>query len=412
MKITKVQAFLLSYPLEQPVHLGYYGGDRTILKRDAMLIRVETDAGLVGYAPGQPTEAAKFAVDQTIGPFLTSRTCADPDALRILFMQGPGSQEALAKIYCFVEIALYDVLGKALGVPVSELLGGRVRDHIQLYGSAGMYMPPEKYAEEAAAIRDLGFLAYKMRPALGPDKDLETVRLMRNAVGPEFDLMVDAHTWWRMGDKSYSTSTVEMLARELGALNITWLEEPLPPDDHEAYRRLKDAAFLPIASGEHEPSDRRFLDLILTGSVDYVQMDIVCQGGYNSARHILPDIANAELRFAFHSWGTALEVVAAAHFGICWPQSVVEWLEYPVYSTPKLQTMYPFPLASEILKEPLQIERGELVVSREPGLGVQIDETVIDRYPWIPGPWSTFTLHSPRKTFAVTGDHTIRFAEN
>ncbi len=141
-------------------------------------------------------------------------------------------------------------------------------------------------------------------------------------------------------------------------------------------------------------------------------MDIVCQGGYNSARRILPDIARSELRFAFHSWGTALEVVAAAHFGICWPQTVVEWLEYPVYSTPKLQTMYPFPLAAEILKEPLQIERGELIVSRQPGLGVEIDETVVDRYPWIHGPWSTFTSHSPRKTFAVTGDHTVRFAEH
>jgi len=95
MKITKVQAFLLSYPFEQPIHLAYYGGDRIILKRDAMLIRVETDLGLVGYAPGQPTEAAKLAIDQTIGPFLSGRACADPDALRVLFFQGPGSKEPL-----------------------------------------------------------------------------------------------------------------------------------------------------------------------------------------------------------------------------------------------------------------------------------------------------------------------------
>jgi len=412
MKITKVQAFLLSYPFEQPIHLAYYGGDRIILKRDAMLIRVETDLGLVGYAPGQPTEAAKLAIDQTIGPFLSGRTCADPDALRVLFLQGPGSKEPLMKYYASVEIALYDVLGKALSVPVSELLGGRVRDRIQLYGSAGMYMPPQEYAVEAAAIEDLGFLAYKMRPALGPSKDLETVRLMREAVGPTFGLMVDAHTWWRMGDKSYDKPTVEMLAREMGNLEITWLEEPMPPDDHAAYRRLKEAGHVPIASGEHEPNDLRYLDLILTSSVDYVQMDIVCQGGYHSARRILPDIAHSELRFAFHSWGTDLEVIAAAQFGVCWPQTVVEWLEYPVYSTPKLKTMYPFPLAADILKEPLQIERGEMFVSREPGLGVEIDETVISRYPWKPGPWSTFTLHSPRKTFAVTGDHTVRFAEH
>ena len=86
---------------------------------------------------------------------------------------------------------------------MSELIGGRVRDLIRLYGSAGMYMPPEKYAEEAASVADLGFRAYKMRPALGPEQDVRAVKLMREATGSAFDLMVDAHTWWRMGDRSY-----------------------------------------------------------------------------------------------------------------------------------------------------------------------------------------------------------------
>jgi L-alanine-DL-glutamate epimerase-like enolase superfamily enzyme len=411
MKITKVQAFLLSYPFEKPIELAYYGGDRKIIKRDAMLIRVETDKGIVGYAPGQPTESSRRAIEETIAPFLVGRVCAEPDALRVLFMQAIGHDDHLSKVYCSVEIALYDLVGKALGVPVSELLGGRIRDRIRLYGSAGMYMPPEQYAEEAMAIKQLGFSGYKMRPALGPEKDLETARLMREAVGPAFDLMVDAHTWWRMGDKSYDKPTVEHLAKEMGALDITWLEEPLPPDDHEAYLQLKEAAYVPLASGEHEPNDVRYLDLILTGSVDYVQMDVVCQGGYPSARRIMPEIALSGLRFAFHNWGTALEVIAAAHLGVCWPETVVEWLEYPVYSTSSVKTMYPFPLAADILKDPVEIENGELMLSREPGLGVTIDETVIERYPWIPGPWSTFTIHSPRNTFAVSGDHAVAWAD-
>ncbi len=115
-------------------------------------------------------------------------------------MKGPGADPETAKVYCAVEVALYDLAAKARGVPLSEMIGGRVRDRIRLYGSAGMYMSPEKYAEEAAAIAALGFRAYKMRPALGPEQDLETVRLMRKAVGPDIDLMVDAHSWWRMGD--------------------------------------------------------------------------------------------------------------------------------------------------------------------------------------------------------------------
>lgn len=411
MRIRSVQAHLLSYPFAEPIVLPYYGGTRTIFKRDAMLIRVETDKGLVGYAPGQGTERAKSVIDNLIGPYLLDKNVGDPDALRVLFLKGPGEDVFIARTYCSVEIALYDLLGKAKGLPVSELIGGRVRDRIRLYGSAGMYMAPEKYAEEAEAIARLGFRAYKMRPALGPEKDVETVRRMRETVGPAFDLMVDAHTWWRMGDRSYDRATVERVAEQMAEYDIAWLEEPLPPQDHEGYRALKERALVPLAAGEHEPGEVEYLDLILTGAVDYVQMDVVCQGGYPTARRLLPEIAASGLRFAFHSWGTALEVIAAAHLGICWPETVAEWLEYPCYSAPGRAGMYAFPLASEILREPLQIDTGDLIVPRSGGLGVDVDESVIERYPWVPGPWSSFTTESPNETWEVTGDHSQRWAD-
>jgi len=411
MRIRSVRSFLLSYPFSEPVKLSYYGGERLILKRDAMLVRIEADNGLVGYGPGQGSEKAQRRIESVIAPFLEGRALGDPDALRIQFEKDHGTDPELLKLYAGVELAIYDLFGKHKGLPVSELIGGRVRDKIRLYGSAGMYQPPEGYAAEAAGIAGLGFSAYKMRPALGPEEDVRTVRLMREAVGPDIELMVDAHTWWRMGDRSYSPETVEEVARQMSAYRIAWLEEPMPPDDHESYRRFKEKEIVPLASGEHEPSEERFLDLIGTQCVDYVQMDIVCQGGYPTGRRVLSEVAREGLRFAFHSWGTDLEVIAAAHLGICWPESVVEWLEYPVYSTEQLATMYPFPLAREILKEPLAIERGELTVPRAPGFGVAVDESVIERYPWIPGPWSIFSLISPPGTWSVTADHSQPWAE-
>src|SRR5947208_1622637 len=142
MKIESVRSFLLSYPFPEPIRLPFYGGERTIVKRDAMFIRIQADNGLVGYAPA------------------------------------PGSE------------------------PV--------------------------------------------RPAIGPEQDLETVRLMRKAVGPDFDLMVDAHTWWRMGDRNYTPDTIEQLARDMAGHRIAWLEEPLPPDDHAAYLRLKAKDIVPL----------------------------------------------------------------------------------------------------------------------------------------------------------------------
>ena len=405
MRIRSVQAHLLSYLLPAPLRLSYHGGERAILKRDAMLIRVEADNGLVGYAPGPASEAAKQGIESTIALFLIGRTLADPDALRVQFLEAQAHSPDNLKLYCAAEIALYDLAGKAKGVAVSELLGGRVRDRIRLYGSAGMYTAPAKYAEEALAIAGQGFRAYKMRSGIGPEQDLETVRLMREAVGPDFDLMVDAHTWWRMGDRNYVRATIDKLAEDLSQHGIAWLEEPLPPEDHEGYRRLKELDLVPIASGEHEPDEPGYLDLILAESVDYVQMDVVCQGGYPTARRLLREIARAGLKFAFHSWGTALEVIAAAQLGVCWEPQVIEWLEYPCYATPTLAGMYPFPLAAEILKEPLQVEHGDLIVPKGPGLGVEVDETVVARYPWIPGPWSYFEIASPREIRAVTSDH-------
>jgi L-alanine-DL-glutamate epimerase-like enolase superfamily enzyme len=409
MKITEVRSFLLSYGFREPIRLPFYGGERTILKRDAMLIRVDGEKGLRGYGPGPGSEKTQSAIQNTIAPFLEGRSAHDLGALRTEFLAWPGRDPNLAKVYGAVEIALYDLAAQEKGIPVSELLGGRVRDRIRLYGSAGMYMSPEKYAEEAAAIAALGFRGYKMRPALGPERDLEAVRQMRKAVGPNVELMVDAHTWWRMGDRSYDFQTIERLARELAAQRVAWLEEPIPPDDHEAYRRMRGKKILPLAGGEHEQSEARYLDLIRKGCVDYVQMDVFCQGGYSLALRLFQAIAEEGLKFAFHSWGTMLEIMAAAHLGICRPESVVEWLEFPCYSGHGRPGMYEFPAAEEILKAPLEIRDGELIVPRTPGLGVEVDESIVKRYPWIPGPWSYFRIDSPPEMLAVTSDHSIQW---
>ncbi|HEX4264466.1 MAG TPA: mandelate racemase/muconate lactonizing enzyme family protein [Verrucomicrobiae bacterium] len=408
MKITEVQSFLMSYALPQPLKLPFHGGERTILKRDAMLIRVKTDTGLIGYAPGPAHERAQKEIHEVIRPFLLGK-----DPRRWAEIKFAGDLE-IAKTYCAVEIALMDLAARYEGCPLSEVIGGRQRDRIKLYGSAGMYMSPEGYAREAAHIAGMGFSAYKMRPALGPEQDLKTVELMRQAVGPNVGLMIDAHSWWRMGDKSYSLQTVIDLAREMAKFNPTWLEEPIPPDDHEAYRALRAQKILPIATGEHEQEEEGFDDLIQTGAADYIQMDVCCQGGFAMGRRIFANVQQKKLRFAFHSWGTALEVLAAAHLGICWPADVVEWLEFPIYTKPGCPVMYPWPLAEEILRDPFEIDRGDLVVPKGPGLGIDIDERVIEKYPFIPGPWSFFRIDSPLETVAVTGDHSVKWisAEN
>jgi L-alanine-DL-glutamate epimerase-like enolase superfamily enzyme len=403
VKITEVHAFLMSYPLPEPMRLPFYGGERTILKRDAMLIRVRANNGLVGYAPGPAHERAAREIHEIIRPFLLGK---DPRHWKEIKFTGDLE---ITKTYRAVEIALIDLAARFEGCALSELIGGRKRDRIKLYGSAGMYMSPARFAEEAVAIVAMGFAAYKMRPALGPERDLETVRLMRAAVGPKVGLMIDAHSWWRMGDRNYSVETVTQLTHAMAEYHPTWLEEPLPPTDHAAYQKLRAANLVPIATGEHEQEETGFQDLIETGAADYIQMDVCCQGGFAMGQRIFAEVEKKKLRFAFHSWGTTLEVLAAAHLGVCWPADVVEWLEYPCYSNSGRPGMYPFPLADEILREPLAIEAGDMIVPNGPGLGVAIDERVIEKYPFIPGPWSFFKIDSPPETVAVTGDHSVKW---
>jgi L-alanine-DL-glutamate epimerase-like enolase superfamily enzyme len=405
MKIARVESFLMSCPLPEPLKLKFWNGERTILKRDAMLIRVTSDTGLQGFAPGPAHERAAQEIRDQIGPFLLGR---DPKE----FMSFPwkGALE-VTKTYQAVGLAVLDLRARNEGCALSEVVGGRVRDRIKLYGSGGMYQPPEGYAAEAAAIQSMGFPAYKYRPALGPQEDLRTVELMRRATGSTFGIMIDAHSWWRMGDRSYDFKTVSSLAKAMSAFHPLWLEEPLPPDDHAAYRKLKALGHLPLATGEHEQEESGFLDLIRTRAVDYVQMDVCCQGGFDMGRRVVEALKKEGLRFAFHSWGTTLEVLAAAHFGICFPETAVEWLEHPCHANRGRAGMYPFELADDILSEPLAIEKGHLLVPDGPGLGIDPDLGVLDRYPWIPGPWSFYKIHSPPETIAVTGDHSVKWVE-
>jgi L-alanine-DL-glutamate epimerase-like enolase superfamily enzyme len=141
-------------------------------------------------------------------------------------------------------------------------------------------------------------------------------------------------------------------------------------------------------------------------------MDVCCQGGFEMGLKVFDLAAANNMKFAFHSWGNTLEVLAAAQLGVCRDESVVEWLEYPCYSTPTRAGMYPFPLSDEILKEPLDIDKGYLKMPSGHGLGIEVNEKIIDKYPFIPGPWSFFHQDSPKATIAVTGDHSVKWVKS
>ena len=134
-----------------------------------------------------------------------------------------------------------------------------------------------------------------------------------------------------MGERSYTPEQIEALAESTAAYGITWLEEPLPPEDRDAYVRLRERGIVPIAAGEHESTLDGFLEIIHRKAVDIAQADVSHHGGFSLVKSVIEACAVYECEFAFHNWGTLLECLANAHIGVCFPAS-------PGWSTPVTPT--------------------------------------------------------------------------
>ena len=408
MIIQSVEPLLLSCPLAEPVTFPFFGGCRTIFKRDAMVIRITTNEDLVGYAPGPASEEVATTIIEKITPFLLGEELFNPENFVEDLVDKKG--DSIWSAAGAVEVALYDLWGKANKCSVTEFFGGRKQETICCYGSAGMYQSAQAYAEEAAAVCELGFEAYKYRPALGPEDDLKTVELMREAVGPDVGLCLDAHAWWRMGAKSYSSAIVEFLSEAIAMHGITWLEEPLPVKDRDAYAKLKAMHYVNIAAGEHEDDFLGFRTLLGRDCVDIVQADVSHHGGLSGISKIIGLCERRFATFAFHNWGTALETVVDALIGSCFPRETARWLEYPQYAHRDTRVMYPFPLSDELVPEAPVPKKGELPLPDGYGLGVEINQKVFEKYPYQKGPWSKFEIDSPKSTQYLSGDHAQAWA--
>jgi galactonate dehydratase len=356
-----------------------------------IFVKLQTDSGYegLGESTTEWNEKAVVAALEELGEFLIGKDPFQTDYLiqtmhrNSYWRTGVILRSALSGM----EAALFDIKGKALGVPVYELLGGKHRDTVGCYGNgwfSGAFTPAE-YAEKAAAAVKMGFKGLKWDPfggaylemdKLARNRTIEIVEAVRAAVGPDIDLMIEVHG-------RLNVPTAIAMARELAKFNPRWFEEPTPPESIDALADVRAASPIPIATGERYFEPERFMELIYKRAVDILQPDVGHVGGMMEAQKIA---AMAHARFlpvAPHNpTGPVMNAmtlqVAATIPNFC----ILETIAVDV------------PWRREIVRESLTFTNSQITIPSVPGLGLELDEAACARHPYVRHP---ITQYEPRR---------------
>jgi L-alanine-DL-glutamate epimerase-like enolase superfamily enzyme len=370
MKIERIDAIPLAIPVKPMTPPSSWAAGT----RKQIVVRVVTDGGLTGigeaFAYGAPLAVVNVIVE-SLAPMLIGQDPTRIEALVDLMHRSTmiyGRRGLAMFAISGVEIALWDLLGKARGAPVHELLGGAVRPRLPVYASLLRYASP---ADVAAACRQFaaqGFRGLKLHQI-----DVDSVRAAREAVGPAVDLMLDTNCPW-------TPAEAIAMARALEPHGLAWLEEPVwPPEDYAGLARVRAATGTPIALGENESTVYGFREIIDRGAADILQPSITKVGGIAEFRKIVALAQAANLPIAPHAFyfgpGLAATLHVAATFGGATP------VEFPTgeHETP-------------FLAQPLVARDGWVEVPSGPGLGVEINEEAVRRYPYSPAGAEPFVL--------------------
>ncbi|MCW5981358.1 MAG: mandelate racemase/muconate lactonizing enzyme family protein [Bryobacteraceae bacterium] len=346
--------------------------------QDALIIKVLTDEGITGIGE---VDSAPLAVKGAIdGPFSHTTACGlreivlgeDPFQTEYLWHKMyrqsiyGGRRGAGLHAISGIDMALWDIKGKALGLPVWKLLGGGFHQRIRPYASTLFGATPEETGERARCFRDRGFTAVKFGwEPMGQDEktDIGLVREARKGLGDDADLMIDAGLVW-------DAKTAIQRARAFSDYRIFWLEEPLLPDDYDGYAKLSRATDVRIAAGEEESNRHSFIELMDRGQIDVVQVDLTRVGGFTEAMKIASLAFDRGIPVVNHGFTTYVNVAAALHFLNSIPNSFI--LEFVVEEQTTLRDC--------ITKQKIVARDGYLDIPSAPGLGIDLNEDGIAKY--------------------------------
>jgi len=366
MRIARVETRRYVFPYEPPLRVAWDPVPRAL--QEATIVVVSSDDGVEGYASGDALPDREVLERLLVG--------TDPLRTEVVRELCETVDFHGARPWT-LEVAVWDLVGRALGTPCWQLLGGR-SERLLAYASSAEPVSAEERARRAVALRDAGMRALKVRFAAGDWREgVATVAAVRDAVGSELELLVDANQGWRMqGDRSprWDVATAAQCARELEQLGVYWLEEPLRTDDLDGYRALRRLTSLRLAAGEMVRSAQEARDLVVRGGVDVIQTDVVLSGGISGCRRIA---ALADLHgraWSPHTWSNGYGLVANLHLALA--VSTCPFVEVPL-DPPGLTAAR----RDWLLPEPLEVAAdGTVGPPIGPGLGITPDFDALEQW--------------------------------
>lgn len=383
MRITNVKSHVLQYPLEE--ELGY--SQQYYTMRTAHIVEVSTDEGITGWGEcfggGNVAFANQTIVEKVIQPMILGKNPLDREVLWhnvYNLLRDHGQKGMPIQSLSGVDIALWDIAGKMQGLPVYSLLGGAFRKRVPVYGYGMMLqrVPDliERFRAESSGIVERGFTAVKMKIGCGPKEDVRLVEAVRESIGPDIKLMVDAN-------HAYTAREAIPLGRELEMLDVYWFEEPVTSEDHQGYRDLCLALDMNIAGGEGEFTRWGFRDLIENRCVDVLQPEVCGLGGITEYQKVLA-IAHAHfIPVMNHVWGSAVAVAANLQLLAALPDlpggahPVQPMLEYDTTPNRFREDLLETSLG---VLEQVKKSGGFVTVPEGPGLGIEVDRDFLAHY--------------------------------
>jgi len=365
MKIEHVEAIPLTVRLPRPQRTSQASYDEISI----CLVSIETDQGITGvgeclarFAP----DSYAALINNALAPKLLGKDPWSVGSHWIALRKTLNGRSAgmLFEAIAGVDIALWDIMGKASGLSVRKLLGGRNADRVPAYASS--IMVSDDTEKEAKILLGQGFKIIKMKIGNGLKTDIARIRQLRDLVGPDITIVVDVNY-------IYTEKESERLSEKLSELDVVWLEEPVDPDDREGYIRLSRKSKVALAGGESEYTAAAFTDLISEGAVKFVQPDVTRAGGITESRKIALLADAFHIRYAPHVGFSGIICVAASlQLAAAMPNTFA----YECMINPN-------PFREELALNPYglagQLDEGNALIPERPGLGIDLDWNAVHR---------------------------------